>query len=264
MNKKSIAVGIVVLVILAAGAGVLVWKKNQIKKQEIAKVRQEKIQEVPTENKSIPETKTGIINEIYDNYFKNTEGSHIDNNGRCFPWEVSNGKFFGLQSVEIRTIKKNEQYAVDMNTKLINYFEGKQFKKVGSEEIVYTTSKRLKFEKDELKCSIEWSKASVDDLNSFVYEVLCAENNKKDEENYNAFNPLLNKKNNNLFICVEKNDGSYARGSYGSINGGGAIWYARKKVGKWEIAFVSQDGPYCSKVGDFPLEILGGTCFDDK
>lgn len=250
MNKKILTtIGILTIVAIIGGG---VWYGRN-KRQAISDSQNQSV--VGSENMS--ETKTSIISDIYNNYFKNIKESQLDNNGRCLAWEMEK-KIFGLQSVEIRATKRNNQYVTDMNARLTDYFESKQFKKVGEEETVYTTAKRLEFEKNELKCSIEWSMANGEDQNSFVYEVLCAKSDKKDEENYNTFNSLINKEGNpKIFVCIDKNNGSYATGTSGSIDGGGAIWYARKKADNWEIAQITQDAPLCSKVGDFPSEVIG-------
>ncbi|MCL5407730.1 MAG: hypothetical protein M1429_04540 [Patescibacteria group bacterium] len=78
-------------------------------------------------------------------------------------------------------------------------------------------------------------------------------------ENDKSLLASLCKKENNFpgITCeVTKIDGNYAYGS-ASGTGGGAIWYAKKVNGEWQMVIKgTQDSPSCSETSDFPKTIV--------
>lgn len=62
-------------------------------------------------------------------------------------------------------------------------------------------------------------------------------------------------------INVTHNDGKYASGGFGSMQGGGGIaWFAAKIDGSWKIVHKGQDQPLCADISKYniPKDIL--TC----
>lgn len=280
MKKREIIIStIAIIFVILIGAGFWVWEnKKEGPAQWINQTddsQEEK--QVLKENIELSSDLNEIIQRLKEKFFDSSE--NIDTQIRkeiCFRWTREDGKNFGpigSQSVsairsDINSIQRDKKQIIDLLAK--NGFRRNEKNNEDIKDIWNIPGERNGFEKDDIKCNIEWSELTPDKNNPRKnrFEVSCARINSEAEIDFKNFYSALKdymppkgytKITNVENFCVIKKDKNFAMGMVGEISA--PNWYAKKENGKWIVTMITQDYPLCERIEGFSEDYYGGKCF---
>ncbi len=282
MNKKIPVIAIVLVVLLAIGAGILMWKNNKMK--EIAgkeKQVQQNKEAIIDKNLKLALEPKDIIQQFKSIFFDSPEntGTQVRENP-CFSWIEENnidfGPIGGWMISSGRPNKDSVQKDIALMTELFlqNGFVKNDRNYKNSEDIDRMPGEKIGFEKENLKCAISWSENAIpdNDPRKEIFAVSCIKTSHESEKDFNDIYPAFkeydppagySKLDNITRFCISKKGDDFAMGMVGQTSA--PSWYAKKENGKWIITMITQDYPLCDRVKNFPTEYYEKKCFyNDK